>query len=422
MSTLHSTPQVSADEPIARADAVRLLASFLLFALLWGAGLFVVAPVLLPQRLRDVLGAEAATGVFGVINACTAFVSLLSNLIVGNLSDRTRSRLGRRTPWIVSGGVIAGVSLALIGFLEDMWLIGVSYCVCMVGLNMMIAPVVATLSDRVPANMRGTMSAFMAGGTAVGSALGQMLGSRFLSNQVPGFLLGGVLMGLAGICTVLVWPKEPSAKNLPWVSGGFAELLKSFIPPIKGARDFWMAFMGRSLFIFAYYMVLNYQLYILEDYIGQTASQAGDTIAVMSVITMVVGLVSSFAGGPISDRIGRRKILIVFASVFLLLGFLLPWVLRTPLSMMLFAGFAGFGYGLYGAVDQALNVDVLPNKEEAGKDLGILNIATTLGQMVGPIVTSAIVAATGTYNAVFPVGIAFAVFASVFIMAIRRVK
>jgi MFS family permease len=138
--------------------------------------LFMVAAVLLPQRLRDVMGADAATAAFGVINACTAFISLLSNLVVGNLSDHTRSRFGRRTPWVISGGIVGGVSLALVGFLDNVWLIGISYCVCMIGLNMMIAPVIATLSDRVPANMRGTMSAFLAGGTAVGSALGQMLG------------------------------------------------------------------------------------------------------------------------------------------------------------------------------------------------------------------------------------------------------
>lgn len=144
---------------LSRSDRIRLLASFLVFPLLWCSGLFMVAAVLLPQRLRDVMGADAATAAFGVINACTAFISLLSNLVVGNLSDHTRSRFGRRTPWVISGGIVGGVSLALVGFLDNVWLIGISYCVCMIGLNMMIAPVIATLSDRVPANMRGTMSA-----------------------------------------------------------------------------------------------------------------------------------------------------------------------------------------------------------------------------------------------------------------------
>jgi hypothetical protein len=52
--------------------------------------------------------------------------------------------------------------------------------------------------------------------------------------------------------------------------------------------------------------------------------------------------------------------------------------MKTSFSMILFAGFAGLGYAVYGAVDQALNVDVLPNKEEAGKDLGILTLPRRL--------------------------------------------
>ena len=48
----------------------------------------------------------------------------------------------------------------------------------------------------------------------------------------------------------------------------------------------------------------------------------------------------------------------------------------TAMGMYLFGGIASFGYGMYLSVDQALNVDVLPNKETAGKDLGFMNIAT----------------------------------------------
>ena len=215
-------------------------------------------------------------------------------------------------------------------------------------------------------------------------------------------------MGIAGLATVLVWPSEKSSKDMAPVKGGFKEFMLSFCPPMKGARDFWLAFVGQTLLIFSYYMILNYQLYILEMYIGQGKQAAAATISVMSIITMIVGLVGSLASGAISDKIGRRKLPVIVASVLLAVGYLLPWVLKSPSSMMMFAGFAGLGYAVYGAVDQALNVDVLPSKKEAGKDLGIINMATTLGQTVGPIVTSALVAAAG-YQLVFPVAIAFAI-------------
>lgn len=99
-------------KPLTRGLAVRYGIGFFGFSFLWMIGLMAVAQVLLPQRLSDMVGADQATSIFGTINSITAIVSLVSNLIAGNLSDRTRARFGRRTPWIVSGAIIAGVSLA----------------------------------------------------------------------------------------------------------------------------------------------------------------------------------------------------------------------------------------------------------------------------------------------------------------------
>lgn len=418
VESINNEPDIN---KMSKGNRIRFSLSFFVFALLWMGGLAIVSAVLLPQHLKDLVGPNASTAIFGVLNAATAIASLISNLLFGNLSDRTRSVFGRRTPWVVGGGLVGGLSLFLIGVLSNAWAIGIMYCICMFGLNMMIAPVIATLSDRVPNDMRATMSAFMSAGTTVGTSMGTLIGARFITIQLPGFIIAGVLMGIAGICTVIVWPTEKSSKDMPPVKGGFGELIASFRPPVKGARDFWLAFVGRTLLIFSYYMILNYQLYILESFIGQSKTSAAATISVMSVITMVVGLVGSIASGAISDFFGRRKLPVIVASVLLIIGYLLPWIMKSPSSMMLFAGFAGLGYAVYGAVDQALNVDVLPSKEEAGKDLGILNIATTLGQMAGPIVTSILVV-SGGYNLVFPTAIAFAFIACIFIQMIRSTK
>lgn len=106
----------------------------------------------------------------------------------------------------------------------------------MFGLNMMLAPVIATLSDRVPDDMRATMSAFNSAGTTVGSSLGTLIGAKFITIQIPGFATAGILMGLAGIATIVVWPREKSSKDLPPVEGGFKEFLASFRPPMHNAR------------------------------------------------------------------------------------------------------------------------------------------------------------------------------------------
>jgi MFS family permease len=406
--------------PFTRARTLRFGAGFFVYGLLWIVGLQIVAAVLLPQRLRDI-GVESPETLLGSISAITAVVSLVSNLVFGNLSDRTRSRFGRRAPWILAGGVIGGVSLFAIGVLTSPALITLVYCVCMVGLNMMLAPAVAVLADRVPGRMRGTMSAFYGGGLAGGAPVGSLVGAAFITNSLPGFVLGGALMAGSAVIALIVWPREKSAAELPPAAAGFGELLKSFRPPRK-APDFYLAFTGRLFMLVSYQMVMAYQLYIVQDHVGQTTAESAKTIATMAVITLVVSLVGSVVSGPVSDLIGRRKLPVVVSSVLFAVGIAMPWIYPTPAGMFLFAGIAGFGYGVYTSVDQALNVDVLPNEEEAGKDLGILNLSTTAGQTVGPLITSAIVVATGGYGFVFPVSIAAALLGAFFITRIKGVR
>ncbi|MFF2053184.1 MFS transporter [Leifsonia sp. NPDC058194] len=417
-----SDPNIAPDTgaPFSTARTVRFGAGFLAFGLLWIVGLQIVAAVLLPQRLKDI-GVASPESLLGTISAVTAIVSLVSNLVFGTLSDRSRSRFGRRAPWILAGAIIAGVTLTAIGFVADPFTITVVYCLSMVGLNMMLAPAVAVLADRVPQRLRGTMSAFYGGGLAAGAPLGSLIGAAFLTTSAPGFVLGGALMIAGGIVALLVWPRERSARDLPPVAAGIADLLRSFRPPRK-APDFYLAFAGRLFMLVSYQMVMAYQLYIVQDHIGLDEGQTAATIATMSVILLVVSLIGSVVSGPISDLIGRRKVPVVAASILFAVGVAMPWIWPTPMGMFLYAGIAGFGYGVYTSVDQALNVDVLPNEKEFGKDLGILNLSTTAGQTLGPLITSAIVVATGGYSLVFLVSIVAAVLGSVFILFIKKVK
>ena len=104
------------------------------------------------------------------------------------------------------------------------------------------------------------------------------------------------------------------------------------------------------------------------------------------------------------------------------IGIAIPIMMPTALGMMLYAGVAGTGYGIYIAVDQALNVDVLPSQEEAGKDLGILNLANTVGQVLAPVIVGGIVVATSSYATIFPIAIVCVLVGAVVIMLIHKVK
>ena len=364
---------------------------FVLFSLIWMVAGTSGSAVLLPQRFTE-LNIGMPEVILGTMNSVGCVFALFSNVIFGALSDITRSRFGKRTPWIVAGGLITAAGYVLAFSSAQLVGIVAGWCIVQVGVNMMIAPAVAVLSDRIPENVRGTFSAFYGGAQIVGSSAGTFLGSKFIENMGTGFAIGAALFAVTGIVTVLIWPRErSSAASVASVESSDAtakldvkQLLRSFIPPTKNCRDFYLALMGRLLLILGWNMISGYQLYILQKYCGLSVKDSAATISTMSVISMVVLIVTSMVSGPLSDRLQRRKVIVAIGSVIIAIGVAIPCFMPNALGMMLFAGIGGAGYGIYIAVDQALNVDVLPSQEEAGKDLGILNLANTVGQVLAP--------------------------------------
>lgn len=407
------------------AEKWRFGVGFVLFSLIWMVAGTSGSAVLLPQQFTE-LNIGVPEVILGTMNSIGCVFALFANVIFGALSDITRSRFGKRTPWIVAGGFITAAGYVFAFSSAQLVGIVAGWCIVQVGVNMMIAPAVAVLSDRIPENVRGTFSAFYGGAQIVGSSAGTFLGSKFIENMGAGFTIGVALFAVTGIVTVLIWPRERSSAST--TSFGTTakldvkRLLRSFIPPTRNCRDFYLALMGRLLLILGWNMISGYQLYILQKYCGLSVKDSAATISAMSVISMIVLIVTSMVSGPLSDRLQRRKIIVAVGSVIIAIGVAIPWFMPNALGMMLFAGIGGAGYGIYIAVDQALNVDVLPSQEEAGKDLGILNLANTVGQVLAPVVVGAIVLATGGYAVLFPIAVVAVLLGAVFIMLIRKVK
>jgi MFS family permease len=168
-------------------------------------------------------------------------------------------------------------------------------------------------------------------------------------------------------------------------------------------------------------MVLLYQLFVLTDYIGLDIADAGGVIGTGGVIMAVSSGIATLISGPLSDKIRRRKPIVIAASLVFAAAEL-PLVFAADLSAFyLFLAVGGFAYGMYIAVDQALLAEVLPDAENQGKDMGILNIANTGPQIIAPIVAGVVVSIAG-FQLVFGIAVALAVLAAVVLVPIRRVR
>lgn len=165
-------------------------------------------------------------------------------------------------------------------------------------------------------------------------------------------------------------------------------------------------------------MLVGFHPYVCMRYIGQNQQAATTIVSSMAMITIVISLLS----GPASDRLSRRKFPVFVAAIIIAVGIIIPWVWPARTAMLIYAALMGLGYGSYTAVDQALNIDVLPNPDEADKDLDILNLANTLSQVIAAIVVSPIVAVTSAYFLVFPIAAAAVMAGTLIILTIKKVK
>lgn len=412
-------------------DVVRLGAGFTFSLIVTGIVWVSLSSILVPQ-LVDQIAPDQRAAFIGMINAVGSVVALLANIIFGTFSDLTRSRFGKRTLWICSGGVLCGLCVFALTFTRSLPLILLLWCGMQLFYNWMNAPFVATMSDRVPDKFRGTVSSFMGAGGVLGQTAGALVGSLLITNINLGFAIGAIGFAAIGFIVIGIWPRERDNRAEARAPMSVANVLKAFVPPHgKGARNFYYALFGRLMMVAGYQMITGYQLYIVKYYTlsgsgldaDDLAKKAAGIIATMSVITMVASLLAAFISGPVCDRLGMRKIPVALSSVLFAIGAAMPWLLRNDMGMYLFAAIAGFGYGVYNAIDQALNVSILPNPQEAGKDLGVLNMSNTLSTVLGSALTSGIVMMTGgNYTLVFPACIVVVLIAAALIMRIRNVR
>jgi MFS family permease len=321
---------------------------------------------------------------------------------------------------MVAGVLIGGLALVGMGLANTIAQIAIAWVIVQVAYNFTQGPLSAILPDRVPRAARGTFSALAGLGAMLGALGGQIVGSMLLSNIPAAYV---VLAGTAIVVIVLfvVFNPDHSSTDLAREPFSVVEFLKTFwVSPVQHPDFFW-AFTGRLLLYTGYFAVVGYQLFILQDFIG-LGDAAGSVIPIFGLASLAGIVVSTLVSGPLSDKLGRRKIFVFLSSVVTGVAFLVPLVMPTFEGWLIFSVVSGLGFGMFGAVDTALMSEVLPSAKSFAKDLGVVNIAATLPQTLAPAVAGAIVLAFGGYAALFPIAILLSVLGAFAVWPIKAVR
>lgn len=399
----------------------RLAVAIVLGATLWLGPYIAGISVLLPARL-ELVAPDQKVQVIATLAIAGSIVALVANILFGALSDLTRSRLGRRAPWMILGSVATATLMYSLTVVDTVAGLVLVWCLFQFFLNAIVAPMIAIIPDRVPERFRGTYSAIYGTGATIGAGLAGVVASRFVSNPSTGLYVFAAAILLSGPIVAVLAP-DRSNKDAPRVALSKETMLRNFSFPRRDSRDFYLALVGKLLFVLAMYSVTGYQLYILTDYYGLDATAAGVMIATIATIQMVLSLVAGLVAGPVSDRVGRRKTPVVYSALLMAVALAVPFFWQTPTAMIVLAVLGlGLAFGVFNAVDQALNYRVLPDSGAAAKDLGILNMSNTGGQILGPVVMSLAVTSLGGYRVGFIISAGIAVLSAVTIASIRRTR
>lgn len=410
------SPSATADSPEPPPRLGRL--GPLLFLAHAGWMLPFAAAGTLVQALMTDLDPVRKVALYATLAAAGSLTSMVATIAFGTLSDRTRSRFGRRNPWMVSGAFIVALAATAMSLTSSFPLLVALWMVLQVGLAVVLAPLFAVLPDRVAQHNLGKASALIGAGQLVAQSLGAVIAGSLVTAPREGLRWLPWLIPVVMIVFVLL-SRERDNRDEPRVALSIRELLRSFVPPRD--RDFLLALTGRFLLLLSFMMILLYQLYLLTDYLGLSVERAGAVIAVGGVIMAVASGAATIVSGPLSDRLGRRKPIVMTASVIFALAALPLALSAQTSSFYAFLAIGGFAYGIYIAVDQALLAEVLPSADDRAKDLGILNIANTLPQVLAPVIAGALVSTLG-FRPVFAIAMVLAIVSAVVLQPIQRAR
>ncbi|MER5884551.1 MFS transporter [Streptomyces sp. NPDC001941] len=405
-------------------DAPAKLVFGLAFAQL-GVMVAVLTPVMVTLALRvaQIVPSADRGSALGQVLSLGAVLAMIGNPVFGALSDRTTSRFGRRRPWVL-GGMLAGLAgLSVVAFGGSVPALMLGWAIAQLGCNAALSALVACIPDLVPEHQRARVSGVVGMMMSIAMVLGTFLANAFHTNLALAFVVPG-LIGVAGagfLCAVM---KDRPAKPGAFEPYSVREFLRSFWVSPRRHPDFAWNFLGRFLVFVGIACVTSYQVYFLMDRLGYGEGEVSGKLFTGTLAMVVAVVAGSLLGGQLSDRSGRRKPYVLGSSLVIAVGLVL---IATAHSFGMFAlalVVFGFGEGLYLSVDVALAAAVLPNPEEAAKDMGVLNIGNALPQSLVPIVAPSILAVGGggNYGALYLFGGVACVLGALAVQFIRSVK
>ncbi|GAB3281085.1 MFS transporter [Microbacterium lacusdiani] len=328
--------------------------------------------------------ADGATAAAAVLGGVGALFATIANVVFGRVSDRTTSRWGRRRIWIVLGTVIMTGAFLIMAVAPDLTTATVGWALAQLGANMALAPFIATVADQVPKFQRGSVTAALGIAQNVGILGGTYVAQWFVDDLLIMFVGPSLLAIAVMVVFAVVLPDRALPVKPPRAT--FRDWWETFwVSPLKHP-DYALAWWSRFLITFAAFGFTAFRFFYLLNHVGVPEAEIPAVISTSVLIYTIALVPASILAGRISDRIGRRKVFVWSSTALFAVGTVALIFVQDVATFYILEALMGIAFGIYVGVDLALVVDVLPNPDDSGKDLGVFNIANALPQTFAPMI------------------------------------
>jgi MFS family permease len=372
--------------------------------------------VLLPSRVAALDPIDKVPALAAVLTAGSV-VTAIAQPVIGALSDRTSTPVGRRLPWMIGGALLGGAAIGVLAGAPSVLVLALAWAVAQPAISAVQVSSDAFLVDAFPAHQRGRAAGIVGIAVVIGSGAGAVLAGSRAGETGQAFWILVALLPLAVIAFALIVrdtrrPLADRPRRHPLI----------VLREIATHADYLRVLLWRFGYSIAYGSVFAYLLYLLTDLVGVTKDQAGPLVGLATLLGGGAALLSVLLGGWLSDRLGRRRLFLLIGNGALIAGAAALLISHTVAAALVTATLFGVGLGLSLSCGRALASLLLPDQVGgAAGGLGILNTVANVGQAIAPAIGALAIGWAG-YPGALMASIAGAVVCSIAIATIRSVR
>lgn len=323
---------------------------------------------------------------WGLIFGTGAAWAVIGPSLFGRLNETLGGRWRNRQLWIAIGSGLTVIALTVLFKASDLWVLGLGYLLLQVSDDVGTGPYAGMVADTVPEARRGYASSIL-GGLKLFGQIASAIAALILKKPELIFLGIGTINVLCAVWTIST---IKDAKYPPPHEEKRGNFFAEYIAPFRD-HDFLRVWLNRLIVSFAFACVSAYtrnyltDMYTVWNFFGHDLGNPNTAAQILALSISFAGIIGSVFSAKLSDKTGRKPLLIASGILIALALFPISLVRDfTPVFILVFL--FGIGNGVYAAADWALISDVLPNPDKAATEMGAWQSSETAVQIPAGVV------------------------------------